>query len=113
MARITNRAQLMHFIKRADRMVKVYGWEDKVTHPYPSVPMKVTEILDECRDYDNCTPGSQCYLISLAEGLRRIMEAWERYELAPKVTVRIKKSGKTTVILKDDLDMFEDLVEVI
>lgn len=41
------------------------------------------------------------------------MEAWERYELAPKVTVRIKKSGKITEILKDDLDMFDDLVDVI
>lgn len=113
MKRITDRAQLMHFIKMADRMVKVYGWGDKVTHPYPNVPMKVNEILDECRDYDNCTPGSKCYLISLADGLRRIMEAWERYELAQKITVRIKKSGKIIEILKDDLDMFEDLVEVI
>ena len=113
MKRVTNRAELMHFIKRADRMVKVYGWGDKVTHPYPNVPMKVTEILDECREYDKCTPGSQEYLICLADGLRRIVEAWERYELAPKIKVRSKKTGKIALILKEDLDMFVDLVEVI
>jgi hypothetical protein len=41
------------------------------------------------------------------------MESWERYELAPKITVRSKKSGKMLMILKEDLEMFEDLVEVI
>ena len=113
MTKIKNRADLVHFIKRADRMVKVYDWEDKITHPYPNVPMRVSQILDECRDFDNCTDGTQEYLICLADGLRERMEAWERYELAPKITVRVKKSGKLLVIVKDDLDMFEDLVEVV
>ena len=37
----------------------------------------------------------------------------ERYELAPKIKVRSKKTGKIALILKEDLDMFKDLVEVI
>ena len=32
-------------------------------------------------------------MISLANGLAEIMEAWEKYELAEKVTIRIIKSG--------------------
>lgn len=113
MNKITNRAGLMEFIDAATKMVNKYGWEGKITHPYPNVPMKVSEILNQCSDYDSCTSGSKAYLICLADGLRKRMEAWERYELAPKIKVRSKKTGKIALILKEDLDMFEDLVEVI
>lgn len=53
------------------------------------------------------------YLIALAAGFWDRLEAWERYELKPKMQVRIKKTGKIATILQEDFEIFADLVEVI
>ena len=86
-------AEVNAFVKEAEQMIEKYGWQEKTVMPY-SFPVKVTKILRDLRDYGRCTKGSQLYLISLANGLAEIMEAWEKYELAEKVTIRIIKSGK-------------------
>ena len=70
------RTQMMKFVENAEKMVRKYGWEDRVTYPY-RYPIKVTEIIADCKDYDNCTSGTQMYLVSLANGLIDIMNEWE------------------------------------
>lgn len=110
--KIEKRADVAEFIKTAESMIVKYGWQDKTVHPY-SYPMKVTKIIEDLKDYDKCTEGSKDYLIALANGLVPIMNSWEEYEHAEKITVRIKKSGKITKITADDLEMFADLVEAI
>ena len=77
----------------ADEMeVKVhqYGWEDRTVMPWAGCSLKVTDIIRDMRDYWRCTSGSKAYLVSLANGLVDILNAWEAHELEPKVTVRTK-----------------------
>ena len=110
--RYNAREEMQKLVAEATEMVERYGWQDKVTWPYPSCPTKVTKILADCRDYDRCTKGSKEYLVQLINGLVPILNSWEEYELAPKVSVRIKGTGKVVRILKDDLDLFEGLCEL-
>lgn len=112
--KIENRSAeaVMAFIKDAEEMINKYGWQDKTVTPY-SFPVKVTKIIDDLKDYTRCTEGSQDYLISLANGLPRILNKWEEYENTPKIKVKIKKSGKIIEICEDELETFSDLVEVI
>lgn len=80
------------FVRDAEDMVNRYGWEEREVHPY-SFPVKIKKILNDLRDYDRCTSGSQEYLISLANGLADIMNKWEEHEKAPKIKVRSLKDG--------------------
>lgn len=82
------------FIKEAEDMIGKYHWEERIVHPYPNCPLKVTKIISDLKDYDNCTSGSKDYLVLLANGLADIMNKWEEHELAPKIKVRSLKSGK-------------------
>ena len=82
------------FVKEAEGMIRKYNWEERIVHPYPNCPLKVTKIISDLKDYDRCTSGSKDYLILLANGLADIMNAWEEHELAPKIKVRSLKSGK-------------------
>lgn len=84
------------FLAEAERMITEYGWQDRSVHPY-GYPVKVTKILKDFRDFDICTKGSKEYLILLVNGLAEIMNAWEDYEMEPKVTIRVIESGKTVV----------------
>lgn len=86
--------QVRDFVKEAERMIETYGWQEMVTHPYPNCPVKVTKIIADLKDYDQCTRGSREYLIQLANGLSRILNKWEEYELQPKIRVRILNTGK-------------------
>lgn len=104
--------EMANFVREAEEMVEKYGWQDRATYPYPNCPVKVTKIIEDCRDYSRCTSGTKEYLISLVNGLVPILNSWEEYELAPKVSVRIKGTGKVVRILKDDLDLFEGLYEL-
>ncbi|WP_298535710.1 hypothetical protein [uncultured Methanobrevibacter sp.] len=74
------RQQVKAFIKEADRMVNAYGWQNRVTYPY-SYPMKITGIIEELKDYDSYTAGSKAHLISLANGLADILNAWEEHHV--------------------------------
>lgn len=107
------RKELMLFVSKADAIIKKYGWEHRKTHPYPNCPIDAIKIINDCKGYDKCTKCSQDYLLALATGFEEILNAWVEYEEAPKIKVRIKSSGKVVEILKDDLDMFADVVEVI
>ena len=109
---IKRSSDVAEFIATAENMITQYGWQNKTVHPY-SFPMKVTKIIEDLKDSDRCTEGSKDYLIALANGLAPIMNSWEEYEHAEKITVRIKKSGKIIKILASDLEMFADLVEAI
>lgn len=82
------------FLAEAERMISEYGWQDMSVHPY-GYPVKVTKILNDFRDFDICTKGSKEYLILLVNGLAEIMNAWEDYEMEPKVTIRVIENGKT------------------
>lgn len=104
---IATSGEVRAFIKEASGMVEKYGWQDRTVMPY-SYPEKVTKIINELRDYDRCTHGSKLYLIALANGLAEIMEAWERHELEPKMTVRSKKTGK---IVEISLEVARELIE--
>lgn len=103
-------AQVQAFKEELERMITEYGWQDKAVHPY-SYPMPLTTILGYLKDYDRCTSGSRDYIISLANGLAGILNAWEEYEKAPKIAVRMIKTGKIAHILESDLDMFEGVAE--
>lgn len=69
------------FVAEAERMIEQYGWQERTVHPY-SFPMKITKIIADLKDYDNCTSGSKDYLIALANGLAEIMNKWEEAEEA-------------------------------
>lgn len=111
MTEITNRATLMAFVEEAEQIITRYGWQDRETRPYPNCPITASKILKDCKDYDNCTEGSREYLIQLAEGFRPILEEWERYELAPKVKVRIKKTGRIVELEKSDDGFVQFLID--
>ena len=85
------------FVEEAESLIEKYGWHDMAVHPY-SYPMKVTRIIEMLKDYQLCTTGSKVYLISLANGLVDILNAWEAHELEDKVEIRIKDSGKTAKV---------------
>ena len=95
------------FIDEANALIEKYGWQDRTVMPY-SYPEKVTKIVNELRDYSRCTTGSKHYLIALANGLADILEAWERHELEPKLTIRSKKTGK---IVEVSFEIAQELIE--
>lgn len=105
-------AEVELFIKEAESMIEKYGWQEKTVRPY-SFNVKVTKIIADLKDYRRCTSGSQEYLISLANGLAKILNSWEEFENKEKIEVRSKKTGKIGKICKEDLEMFADLVEII
>jgi len=96
----------MKFVVQAEHIMQKYGWENRVSHPYPLCPMTFQDILSNCRDYDRCTNGSKEYLIMLAEGFRKILESWVSLEESPKVMVRNKINGKVTLMPVDDYQLF-------
>lgn len=104
--------EMENFVREAEKMVERYGWADRVVHPYPNCPVKVTKIIEDCKDYSRCTSGSKEYLITLVNGLVPILNSWEEQENEPKVSVRIRKTGEVVRIAQSDLDMFEGLYEL-
>lgn len=107
------RKELMLFVSNAEAIIKKYGWEQRKTYPYPGCPMDAIKIINDCKSYDECTECSKDYLLDLATGFEKILNAWVKHKEAPKVKVRIKSNGNVVEINKDDLDMFADVVEVI
>ena len=100
-------SEMASFVREAERMVRAYGWENAEVHPY-SYAMKVTKVIADLKDYDVCTDCTKDYLVSLANGLARILTKWEEYEAEPKVTVRVIESGKEISCRKS---FASDLVE--
>lgn len=89
--KVTDTRSAYAFVKEGWRMVKQYGWYDKVVYPY-SFPVKVTKLLHEIADYGKCTEGSKAYLNSMANGLGDILNHWEAYEQEEDVEV-VKNDG--------------------
>lgn len=96
-----NLAEMEAFVAEAKRMITEYGWEDRMVYPY-NFPVPVGKIIRDLESFDNCTKGSQYYLIDLANGFANILNAWEAYENAPKTKVRIIQTGEIREI-DDDL----------
>lgn len=88
------------FLAEAERMITEYGWQDMSVHPY-GYPVKVTKILKDFRDFDICTKGTKEYLILLVNGLAEIMNAWEDYEMEPKVKILVLESEKVFEVSED------------
>lgn len=88
------------FIAEAERMIEDYGWEDREVFPY-NFPIKVTKILGDFKDFDRCTSGSKEYLIHMVNGLAEIMNAWEDYEMLPKVKILVLESEKVVEVSED------------
>ena len=95
------------FVEEARAMVKKYGWEEKTVRPWEKVSVKVTEIIDQTADYDNCSYDSKLYLQDYANGLVNILNKWEEFENEPKV--KIMYNGKTLTVTKS---IAEDLVRM-
>lgn len=115
MAKRITRDEYFKMLNKADGLVKKYGWEGRKVTPY-SWPVRIDEFMKKMWDYDDCTSGSKNLLRLELAGLLPILEAWEKYELEPKIRVRIKtgpNAGKIREITKDLLDLMEDLVEIL
>ena len=104
--------EIMMFVNSASEMIRKYGWENENVHPH-GYPMNVCSVVRQICDWGECTRGSKEYLVLLANGLAKILNAWEEYELAERIQVRSKANGKVLTILKRDLDMFRDVVELV
>lgn len=101
------------YVKEARRMVSTYGWEEKEVYPY-SYPEKVTKIIDMISDYPDCTTGTKYYLLDYANGLAKILNAWEDVELNG-VLVRNPRTGKVFKLKEDEAEFMveEGFVEYI
>ena len=104
---IATNEEVASFASAANAMIEKYGWQDRKVWPY-SYPEKVTKIVNELKDFPACTFGSKQYLITLANGLADILEAWEKQELEPKLTIRIVRNGK---IVECGEDIARQLIE--
>ena len=103
LVRVSDRVTMMAFVKEARRMVKLFGWEDKVVHPY-GFAEKVTKVLDRLADYDACTASDKGFLRDEANGLGNVLNAWAEYEACPKVAVRVIATGKVIMVPEKDVD---------
>lgn len=88
------------FINEAERMIHEYGWEERTVMPY-SFEMKITKIIDDFKGFDNCTGGSQSYLISLVNGLADTLNAWEKNRKEATVSVLCENTGEIIKVKKD------------
>ena len=111
-----SREQMEQFVKEAEAMIEKYGWKNRTVMPY-GYKMPIKKIITDCKDFDVCTLYSQDVLISLANGLADVMNAWEKDFNAPKVTMRHIATGKTYIFpaeladsfLKEDFELVESL----
>jgi len=103
--KIINSKTAHEFVEEARAMVKKYGWEEKTVRPWENVSVKVTEIIDQIADYDNCSCDSKFYLQDYANGLVNILNKWEEFENEPKIKIMYK--GETFTVIKS---IAEDLV---
>lgn len=92
------------FVDEANRMVARYGWEKRTTCPW-GFAEPVTKTIREISWYDESTSGSKDMIITLANGLADIMNAWERHEQEPKVSVRVIKTGKVKAVSREFAEM--------
>ena len=102
LGKYTFNEDVAEYVKEARRMVSAYGWEEKEVYPY-SYPEKVTKIIDMISDYPDCTTGTKYYLLDYANGLAKILNAWEDVELNG-VPVRFLKTGKVHKVTAEEAE---------
>jgi len=105
-----NVSEALAFADAADAMVQKYGWQDMNVYPY-SFPIKVTKVISDIRDFPVCTKGSQEYLVSLANGLAKVLNSWEEYELQEKIELQDTSTGTVFKLSKSDEDFIQELVD--
>ena len=96
------------FVDEAERMIEKYGWQDRTMMPF-SWADNVMKLIGYVKDYERCSFGSKQYLITLANGMIDVLMAWEKQELAPKIAVRIVKTG---VIKEMEIDFAKELIDL-
>lgn len=101
---LATEAEMKAFIKEAEEMVAKYGWESRTVYPF-NRPVEINKAIDYLKDYGRCTVGSKQYLITYANGLAKIMNAWEKQE-ETYIIVRSKKTGKTAKVDPDLADIY-------
>lgn len=94
------------FVKEAEGMVNKYGWQDRTVTPW-GYAEKVTKTISYISDFGRCTFSSKQMLITLANGLAKVLNAWEEQELTG-VELRSVKTGK---VVKVDPAMVELYLE--
>ncbi len=99
----SNRAERAAWVAEAKRMVAAYGWEHRTTMPWPGVEMSVLRIINDVIliDEEPMTKGSVIEILSLAEGLTDIMNAWEQHERVGKVAIRVLATGRIARVDED------------
>ena len=95
------------FVFTVNRILDRYNWWDEVIHPWAGVPMKLSEIVEQVKSKSNWNEYNREYLIDLANGMARILDAWVEQEKTG-VWIQIKKTGKMSKLPRD---FAEELVE--
>ena len=103
---IATAEEVAAFVNEARHMVAEYGWEDWTVTPW-GYAEKVTKTINYIADYRRCTFSSKQMLISLANGLARVMNAWEQQELTG-ITLRSIKTGKVVKVGEEIVDLYLD-----
>jgi len=103
---IATAEEVAAFVNEARHMVAEYRWEDRTVTPW-GYAEKVTKTINYIADYRRCTFSSKQMLISLANGLARVMNAWEQQELTG-ITLRSIKTGKVVKVDECIVDLYLD-----
>ena len=91
---LPSKEEIQEYITTAEEMIAEYGWQDIEIHPWTFTSIKATKIINDLKDIDRCSYSSKVYLIQLANGMARELNAQERYEKLPRVKVIILESGE-------------------
>ena len=103
---IATAEEVAAFVREAKHMVALYGWSDRTVTPW-GYAEKVTKTINDIADYRRCTFSSKQMLITLANGLARVMNAWEQQELTG-ITLRSIKTGKVVKVGEEIVDLYLD-----
>lgn len=101
---IATEEEVSKFVEEATRMITAYGWEDRTVTPW-GYAEKVTKTVKTVSEYPACTFGTKQTLITLANGLARVMNAWEQQELTD-ITLTNTKTGRTVKVPEELADIY-------
>ena len=96
--------EVNEFVNEAKDMVKKYGWEERTVAPW-GYAENVMKTIDYIADFKSCTFSSKQMLITLANGLAKVMNTWEERELYG-ISIKSVKTGKISKVEKDMVDFY-------
>ena len=103
---ISTAEEVNAFVKEAESMVEKYGWQDRTVSPW-GYAEKVTKTISTIKDFPQCTFSSKQMIITLANGLARVMNAWEQQELHG-IVLKSVKTGKVVKVDPELADIYLD-----